>query len=328
MSVFYWEYRFDLVPVGLLVLGLLLAHRTRWGWSGAALGIGALVKWIPAVSFVFLVVWLIAGRRWRDVRWFATSFLVVLLIHVPLLLWNAKNVLNPYSAQGSRETTNESVWYFPLKALGFTGEGSGREWAPTGAPHEADMVVGLIQAALLLSLLAAVVLVRRSPARGLAIAALAPALFLLTNRVFSPQFVLVVAPAIVVACALTARDRNEQLIVGALVMGAAFANAFVYPYAGALIHDVSWTAASAVVYLLAFPAFVVVLRRTMTDRALAVEVVTPRDDPVPDFGFVDTAAVIAAQDVEGVGDTPQVPSWSGRVRRSSRSVTCRMRWAP
>ena len=43
MSVFYWEYRFDLAAAGLLLLGLLLAHRGRWGWSGGALGIGALV---------------------------------------------------------------------------------------------------------------------------------------------------------------------------------------------------------------------------------------------------------------------------------------------
>jgi hypothetical protein len=39
-SVYYWEYRFDLMPAGLLVLGLLLAYRRHWGWSGAALGVG------------------------------------------------------------------------------------------------------------------------------------------------------------------------------------------------------------------------------------------------------------------------------------------------
>ena len=88
--------------------------------------------------------------------------------------------------------------------------------------------------------------VRRSTNRGLAIAALAPALFLLTNRVFSPQFMLVVAAAILFACALVARHRAEQLLVGMLVMGAAFANAFVYPYADSLL-GLSWTPASGLV---------------------------------------------------------------------------------
>ena len=132
MSVFYWEYRFDLVPAGLLVLGLLLAYRGRWGWSGAALGVGALVKWSPGVSFVFLVVWLVAGRRWQELRRFAAAFIAVLIVHVPLLIWDAENVLNPYTDQGGRATTNESVWYFPLRVLGLTSGGEDREWAPTG----------------------------------------------------------------------------------------------------------------------------------------------------------------------------------------------------
>ena len=123
MSVFYWEYRFDLVPAGLLVLGLLLAYRGRWGWSGAALGVGAIVKWSPGLSFVFLAVWLVAGRRWHELRRFGAAFIAVLLVHVPLLLWDAEHVLNPYTDQGGRATTNESVWYFPLRVLGLTSGG-------------------------------------------------------------------------------------------------------------------------------------------------------------------------------------------------------------
>jgi hypothetical protein len=312
MSVFYWEYRFDLVPAGLLVLGLVLAHRGRWGWSGAALGIGALVKWSPGVSFVFLAVSLVADRRWQELRWFAASFVAVLLVHVPLLLWDAENVLNPYVDQGGRETTNESLWYFPLRVLGLTSGGEDREWAPTGAPPEADVVVVAIQAVLMIALLAAMVSVRHSTTRVLAIAALAPALFLLTNRVFSPQFLLVVAAAILFACALTARDRAEQLFVGTLVMGTAFANAFVYPYAGGVL-GLSWTPASALVYLLALPAFAVVLRSALTQRSPASAGAPSDEARLPDFGFRDVAAAIWAGDTKGEPNVPGVPGWTSRA---------------
>jgi Glycosyltransferase family 87 len=313
MSVFYWEYRFDLVPAGLVVLGLLLAYRGRWGWSGAALGVGALVKWSPAVSFVVLAAWLVAGRRWQELRWFAASFVAVLLVHVPLLLWNAHNVLNPYTDQGGRATTNESVWYFPLRALGLTEGGEDREWAPTGAPHEADLVVVAIQAALMIGLVAAAVSVRRSTSRGLAMAALAPALFLLTNRVFSPQFMLVVAAAILFACALTARRQSEQLLVGMLVMGAAFANAFVYPYADGLL-GLSWTPASALVYLLALPAFAVTLRSALAEPRPANASESSDEPRQPDFGFRDVAAAILDRDRhESQSPPPRVPAWTSRA---------------
>lgn len=311
MDVFYWQYRFDLVPAGLLVLGLLLAYRGRWGWSGAALGAGALVKWSPGVSFLFLAVWLVAGRRWQELRRFAAAFVAVLLVHVPLLLWNADHVLNPYVDQGGRATTNESVWYFPLRVLGLTAGGEDREWAPTGAPHEADLVIVAFQATILIGLLAAAVRVRHSPRRGLAVAALAPALFLLTNRVFSPQFMLVVAAAILFACALTARDRAEQLLVGLLVMGAALANAFVYPYADSLL-GLSWTPASAVVYLLAFGAFAVVLRSTLAESPAAVGEPS-RDARLPEFGFRDAAAAITAGDATSDPTIAEVPAWTSRA---------------
>jgi len=312
MSVFYWEYRFDLVPAGLLALGFLLAYRGRWGWSGAALGVGALVKWTPGVSVVFLVAWLLASRRWRDLRRLVAAFVAVLLVHVPLLVWDADHVLNPYFDQGGREATNESVWYFPLRIFGLTGGGEDREWAPTGAPPEADVAIVAIQVALIVGLLGAALLVRSSLRGGLAVAALAPALFLLTNRVFSPQFMLVVAVAILLACALTARDRTEQLLVGTLVMGATFANAYVYPYADSVL-GLSWTPASACVYLLAIPAFGVVLRSALDQRKLAAIEAGESDEVPADFGFRDAATAISRGRDKGDGGVPPLPAWSSRA---------------
>ena len=169
-----------------------------------------------------------------------------------------------------------------------------------------------IQAALMIGLLAATVSVRRSPSRGLAIAALAPALFLLTNRVFSPQFMLVVAAAILFACALTARHRVEQMYVGMLVMGAAFANAFVYPYAGGLL-GLSWTPASALVYLCALPAFALVLRSALAQGSRASVAEMSSEARVPDFGFRDVAAAISGGATTGDPNARGAPAWTNRA---------------
>ena len=66
-------------------------------------------------------------------------------------------------------------------------------------------------------------------AAGIACAALAPAVFLLTNRVFSPQFALVVLAAWAVAAALLARSARDQLGLGMAAMLATYANAVVIP---------------------------------------------------------------------------------------------------
>ena len=61
-------------------------------------------------------------------------------------------------------------------------------------------------------------------------AALAPAVFLLTNRIFSSQFLVVLLVAWAVAIALLARTRREQLLLGAAAAAASLLNAFVYPF--------------------------------------------------------------------------------------------------
>lgn len=64
---------------------------------------------------------------------------------------------------------------------------------------------------------------------AVASAAMAPAVFLLLNRVFSPQFLVLLVAGWAVAGALLARHTREVLTLAALVGGATIANALVYP---------------------------------------------------------------------------------------------------
>ena len=96
-NLLFVQLRFEPAVTALLVLGVLLARRERWLWAGAILGIGAAVKWSPALACLVLVAWLAASRRTRDAVRHGASFAVAFLVlNVPFLLWDSSDVLAAY----------------------------------------------------------------------------------------------------------------------------------------------------------------------------------------------------------------------------------------
>lgn len=247
LNAYYWEFKFDLVPAALLAAGLVLALRERWALSGLVLGLGALAKWTPGLAAVALVVWLLASGRARDAARHGGAFAAtVLLVYLPLLAWAPSEVLAAYSRQGGRSITAESVWYLVLKPFGLARLRSHISFS-AGAPEWANVGATAVQALLVLAVVAATVLVRRHLRAAVALAALAPVTFLLLNRIFSPQFVVVLFAAWAVAASLVVRSRREQLAVGALAIAAALGNVFVFPYALPR-YAVTWQLASATLF--------------------------------------------------------------------------------
>ena len=230
LNAYAWEFKFDLVPAALLAVGLALAYRERFGLAGLVLGIGAAVKWTPALAALALLVWLLASRRARDGLRHAVGFVVAFAaLTLPYLVWDPDDVWAAYSIQGGRTITGESLPYLPLHWLGqadlgedFTHEAVVPDWA--------DPAVTVVQLLILAGLLALAWLARGRLAAGVALAALAPVAFLLTNRIFSSQFLVVVLVAWAIAIALLARSRREQLLLGAAAAAASLLNAFVYPF--------------------------------------------------------------------------------------------------
>jgi hypothetical protein len=247
LEPYFVEFKFDVVAAAALALGLLLAQRGRWGWSGVVLAVGALVKWTPGLAFLVLVVWLVASGLRREAGRHALAFVAtIVVVHLPFLLWQPDDVLHAYTEQGSRDITAESVWYLPLRALGIAHFGT-HVSARADAPSWTNVLASVVQLAVVGALLALAVRRRRVVTAALALAALAPAAFLLTNRIFSPQFLLVLVAGWSVAAALLVRDRREQLLSGLAAGTACVANAFVYPYA--LPHyDQTWVVASMVLF--------------------------------------------------------------------------------
>lgn len=246
-NAFYWEFKYDLVPAALLAVGLVLAWRERWALSGVALGVGALVKWTPALAVVAFVVWLVAGRRFRLAAMHALAAAgTVAIVYLPFLVWSPSEVAAAYSRQSGRRITPESVWYLLLRPFDLAHVRTHISFS-AGAPRWANAAAVAVQVLALLVVFAAAVRARSSLRAATVLAACAPAVFLLTNRIFSPQFVVVLFAAWGTAAALVVRTRREQLAVGIAMAAAALANAFVYPYA-LPFYDVTWALCSAVVF--------------------------------------------------------------------------------
>lgn len=279
LGEYYWEFRYDAAVAALLVAGLLLARRGHWGWSGCVLAIGACFKWSPGLSFLVLAAWLVGSRRFRDAARHVVAFIATAAaFYVPCLaIWPAHDVLASFRAQSTRSVTNESVWYWLARPLGLT-HGTRPEWAAAGAPHWVDVAVTIVQVLLLAALVAAAM---RRPGRrdaAIALAALAPVVFLVANRVFSVQFVLVLAAGWAVAASLAAPSRRAQAVAGSAAAAAVFANAFVYPFddpAGV----VSWRPYALLTWIVTVPLTVVIAWWALRAPATRPEEVAEPDSP-------------------------------------------------
>lgn len=226
--VVFWEIKYDALPTALLVLGLVAAHGRRWSASGLWLGLGAAAKWFPGLAVPVLAVALLARRRTREaaalVGASAAGFLVV---HLPFV-GQVDALLAPYRFHAGRGVTGESLPYLPLRLFGLA-DAPDRPWGEAAVPAWAPDVALVV---VVLALTALVVAAAARPRRAVALAAAAPVVFLLGNRIFSPQFVLPVAAAWVAGMVLT-RGRGEvrELALAGLVVVVATANFAVWPVA-------------------------------------------------------------------------------------------------
>lgn len=228
LDAFYWEFEYDLAPAAALVLGLLAAFRGRWALAGAVLGIGAALKWTPGLAALGIVVWLISSGWIRRALGCALSFICAFaVVNLPFLLLWPSEFFASYRLQGGRGITAESFWYLPLRVLGLVEAQA--VYAPAAVPSWAGPLAIGVQLAAVASLFAALVRFRGERIAAIATAAVAPGVFLLTNRVFSPQFVVLLVAAWAVAGALVARGARDVVTLAALVAGATTANVVVYP---------------------------------------------------------------------------------------------------
>jgi uncharacterized membrane protein len=249
---FFWEVKFDAVPTGLFVLGMVAAYRERWALAGLALGFGAATKWWPALVVITLAAALVGRHDLRSLGRLAAGAAVgPLLVYLPFL--GSDHLLTPYRFQTGRHLIGESLPFLPVHLLGFVGRPA-HFYTAAGAPAWADTVATAVQ---LTAMAAIVVAAWRRPAFALPLAATSVVAFFVLNRVFSAQFMLPLAAAW--ACALVladARPRRRSLRWFLGLLGAtAIANYAVYP-----VNVPRWIEYEWVLFAAAIAATVVVVR--------------------------------------------------------------------
>jgi hypothetical protein len=269
LNAYYWEFRFDLVPTAALLVGLVFASRERWYEAGFSLGLGAIVKWAPALACLSLLLWLLLRRRQpakagAHLLGFAIP---VLVANVPLLLWRPSELLAAYTTQSARTVTAESFVYLPLHL--FWGAQPGY-WYFGGADvsAEANRLAVWFQLGAVLGVIA-LAAAARTRSSAVALAGLAPAVFFVTNRIFSPQFFGLVLAALFVAMALVVRSRAELLTLAAVLAVSSTANTILFQSllgARPVATVPGWIYLSALVFLPVVAATVWLVARAAATR--------------------------------------------------------------
>jgi uncharacterized membrane protein len=188
--VLYAFHNWDLLAVAFAALGLYAFWRGKDGWAGAMLGLGAATKLYPA----FLIPALLVARRrerrpvWPMIAWSAAGFA---LLNLPILVLSPEGWWYPWKFQSTRFPNYETVWYMIFRHGGGAGASLDSFWWTTYRSLTGPISAGLflIGGALLVR-----AELRRERVRPYALGFGFLLIFLLTAKVFSPQYALWVLP--------------------------------------------------------------------------------------------------------------------------------------
>jgi uncharacterized membrane protein len=185
--VLYAFHNWDLLAVGLVAFGMYAFWRGSDAWAGFFFGVGAATKLYPA--FLLPAFGLAAFRRDRRsaIRMGIAFVLGLAMLNVPFMLANFHRWWFPWKFQSERFTNYETSWFMIFRHF----LASKPEWFSRypSVTNVASLVLFIVGAALLLTSEA-----RRERVRPYALGFGMLVVFLLTAKVFSPQYALWLLP--------------------------------------------------------------------------------------------------------------------------------------
>ncbi len=175
----------DLLPVALTATALLAWSRRRPTWAGVLLGLGMAAKLYPLLLLGPLLLLCLRARRMRDFGVALVGFVLSwTAVNLPVLLLAPQAWLSFWRFNSDRTGDFGSLWYvFSL---------AGHPVPQLNAVSGGLFAAGCLATGLL------ILLAPRRPRLG-QVAFLVVAAFLLTNKVYSPQYVLWLLPLLVLA---------------------------------------------------------------------------------------------------------------------------------
>ncbi len=197
--------RFDLVPAFLTLVALLFAVRKHWSWAFALLALATMSKYYPAI---FLLPFLISQQfaasgewyAWR--RWLPLGTFVALcaLLLLASLLLSVEGTLGTFSYFGNRPIQVESVASSFVWIASHFGIPIEKFQKTYGSLNVFSPIAGSVSLAGSVFLVAGIVYTywlqwRRKIDLGLS-CVLTLLIVLLTGKVFSPQYLIWIAPLI------------------------------------------------------------------------------------------------------------------------------------
>jgi uncharacterized membrane protein len=269
--VLYAFHNWDLLAVVPAVAGVLAFDDRRDAWSGSLIAIGACAKVFPVVFLPPLIARRVHDDGWRAALPFALgATITALVLNTPFLVGSRQGWWYPFRFQSRRTITWGTLWSVParLPAVGHHLQ------IHSGAVANALSLLALIAAITALSVVA---VQRRLSA--VAIGAAATGIFLLVNKVYSPNYDLWLVPWL----ALIPLARRWAVMLGCFTT-AVFVVVFGYFHAevsrSVVLDTLPFLVVGRAVAIVALVATAVALRRedrsTAPGAMAAATTVTPQ----------------------------------------------------
>jgi uncharacterized membrane protein len=183
--VLYAFHNWDLLAVGFATLGIYAWRRGSDPWAGLLFGLGAATKLYPLFLLPAFV--LASWRRDRRFPWAMTATFVgaVAVLNVPLMIWNYQGWKYPWNFQSVRSANFETSWYMIFRHSGETAR-----WF-----YNHTLINSISIALFTVGALALLVAeTRRRDVRPIALGFALVCWYLVTAKVFSPQYALWLLP--------------------------------------------------------------------------------------------------------------------------------------
>jgi hypothetical protein len=175
----------DLLPVALTALGVLAWSRRRPGWAGIWWGLGMAAKLYPLFLLGPLLLLCLRSDRLREFGRMLAAFVISwFVVNAPALWLARENWLSFWTFNSDRSGDLGSIWY----VLSLSGHAVG----------DLNRIALAIFGLLCVGIAAVILVAPRRPRMG-QVMFLVIAAFLLTNKVYSPQYVLWLLPFVVLA---------------------------------------------------------------------------------------------------------------------------------